>query len=353
MSQTLFLASTPLHTFLSLGLMSGPFAGTACTLALIDRKPSTVDFIADAFEAESFEGSRVHRFPPLAVQGSPRSVLSDVSRFTAAMEPEAIVAGNDRRLEFYAAVRGWPRARRVYVDDGLYSYMARELVLPRWAERFSNWRRSIKYGLPVERPSRMGGSHAMQQAYVLLPDKVHAGLAGKEVHRLVPEWFSAPEVRAVCAKAMELSGLDPGCVQAFRLLILLPHHRFLGAGSRLVGTLGEVIDRYKGSPGAVAVKRHPASHADAATGEMLKRFGAVVEVPARLPVETLAPLLSDALVVGVQTTGLLSLKLLTRRVEVKSIAADDIRAKDRFAQETLGIYESAGIVPLDLHRLGA
>jgi len=353
--RALFLAATPLHTFFALGLMHGPYRGQAHTLALVDQPADARDLLAEALQEGGEGAPEVRRFPALRdAKVPPRRLLREVSELAAALRPETIAVGNDHRLEFYAALRGWPAARRTYIDDGLYSYLPREDAKPAWREALSNWRRGLKYGLALERPSSVGGSRAVQDAYVLLPERVHAGLAGKPVRRLEPAWFARPAVRAACLRAAVLAGFDADRAGAIGLLLLLPHPRFLRGDPALRARIAALAAEHVARGATVALKSHP----DGDRLPLAEQLGALppglVELPARLPVEVLAPLLSGTLVAGSLTTALLTLRLLGRGLEVRSLqgaAAPDAgpsgAAARRFRAQAAEIYRAVGIRPLD------
>ena len=351
MAPALFLASTPLHSFFALGLMHGPYRDEPHALWLIDQPEGARDYLAEALQAAG-AGPELRRFPALKSAGGPRRLLREISERAAALRPATIAVGNDHRLEFYAALRGWPAARRTYIDDGLYSYLPREDAKPPWREALSNWRRGLKYGLALERPSMVGGSRAVQDAYVLLPAQVHAGLAGKPVRALQRDWFDRPELRAICARAAARASFDATRAEAIGLLLLLPHPRFLRADPALAARLRELAAAHAARGATVALKSHP----DADRLALAEQLGALppgaVEVPARLPVEVLAPLLSGTLVVGGLTTALLSLRLLGRGLRVRSLepappagAADTPRR--RFLAQAAEVYRAAGVRPLE------
>lgn len=348
MAGSLFLASTPLHSFFSLGLMRGPLLGQPHTLALIDQRGEQRDHIADALQACAAPNLSVVRFAGLASRESARRQLRQISDFTAQLAPSTIAIGNDRRTEFYAAVRGCPSARRTYVDDGLFSYLPCEGARAAWRERLSGWRRRMKFGLEVERPALIGGSRAVQDAYVLLPHRVHAGLRGKPVHALRPAWFADSWVRTICASAVASTGFDAAQCQAMNLLLLLPHPRFLQTHPELRRSLEALAAAHAARGEVVALKSHPAAAATPLTEQLRVPPGAVVEVPARLPVEVLVPLLSGTLVVGTLTTALLSMALLGDKLSVRSVLPRSAgEAERRYSEAAFDIYDSVGIHKLD------
>lgn len=348
MNRTLYLSSTPLHSFFALGLMNGAWQGHVQTLALVDQHEGARDYIGEALQARSGDTLCVHRFAAIDTQASGQRVLRAVSELSHATQPTTIAVGNDCRLEFYAAIRGCPDARRVYIDDGLYSYLPHRNAQASWREAISNWRRSLKYGLPLERPSRVGGSRAVQQAYVLLPQQVHAGLAHKPVQAMQPAWFADAATRDVCIAAAALAGFDAARSGAIQLLLLLPHPQFLEGDSRWTAQLGALAAAHAARGETVAVKPHPAAHR-MPLREMLPGLPtSVLVVPARLPIEVLLPLLSGTQVIGAMTTALLTLQLLGQGLTVFTLpsSAQQPPIASAAEQRVAAIFESLGIRPL-------
>ena len=341
----LFLASTPLHTFFALGLMAGPMRQAPKHLWLIDQPPGARDYIGEALDKSGAIDVKVTRFAALRGTAAARAQLQEMSAQAARIAPATIAVGMDHRLEFYAALRGCPSARRVYIDDGLYSYLPHQHATAPWLEGLSNWRRSLKYGLPVERPALVGGSKAVQAAYVLLPGQVHGGLAGKPVQALQPEWFATNVVRQTCIAAAALAGFDAAGCASLGLLLLLPHQRFLQADSGLKEQLVKLVRDHADRGQTVALKSHP-NAAQPAHQQLDLPEAACIEVPARLPAEVLAPLLNHTVVVSTLTTALLSLSLLGRGLRVYRLAsaAAKVSAFEAGAQR---VYDAAGVQVFD------
>lgn len=347
----LFIASTPLHTFWSLGLIHGPFAAWRNVVAVVDRTDVKSDFVAEALEASAASPvAEVKRFPALRRLSQARPVLAEYDRWVRRWNPAYIAAGNDSRTEFHAAVAAAPRATRGYLEDGLFSYVPRK---NHWARplgglgiRITEWRRSLVYGFPVERPTMVGGSRAIQEGWVMLPDQVHAGLSGKTLHEIRPEWFASPTVHAVCMDAARRADFDTARCADIRLLLLLPHESFLQEHPDIARRIEALAHDCAARGQVVAFKCHPRTSGSPIRVPESNCF----EIPRRLPIEVLAPLLSDAMVVGTLTTALVSLLRLGRRLEVRSIVPprDEGGAADRAYNDlAFKIYDAVGIRPLD------
>lgn len=339
---TLFLSSTPLHTFFTLGLLSGPLREGPRRLWLINQPKDKRDFLADAIKATPSMGVQVTYFNTLEKTVRARAELRHMSSLVASIKPSAIAVGMDRRLEFHAAVRGWPKAQRIYMDDGLYSYIPHQHAVVPWKEWISNWRRSLKYGLNIEQPSLVGGSKAVQSAYVLLPEYVHAGLKNKPVQPFQPEWFAKAEVQNICITAALMAGLNATHCAEWKLLLLLPHPRFLSDTTLREQLAKQVLS--ENNRGRVALKSHPAAKVPAHQ-QLGIPAQAATEIPSRLPAEVLAPLLHNTVVVGALSTSLLTLSLLGRNIQVYRLP--ESKSMSSFEASIIRIYDGAGVKVLD------
>lgn len=346
---TLFLPSTPLHTFWSVGLMHGPLAGGRWMVGVIDRRPGDRDFLADALEQERPAGLLdLRRFEPLPGRRRAGPAVAAMRAWVQAGDPALIVCGHDARVEFHAALSAARGARGAYVDDGLFSYVPPESASAGWfargATRLAELRRSRAYGFPVERPALAGGSRAVREAWVLLPDRVHPGLAGKAVHPFERAWFDAPGMQALCAGAMRLAGFDAAAARDITLLLLLPHESFLAAQPQIGRRIEALAAEQAGRGGRVAVKCHPRT-----VGMPLQLPArGCIEVPRTLPVEVLARSLGPARVIGTLTSALLSLKWLGRDLDVQWLARPAAPAGSPaqvYDERTSRIYAALGIRP--------
>ena len=348
--KTLFLPITPFHTFVSLGLMAGPFKGGQHHLALLDRRSDgNVDQLAMALRSSQDSSVSVTEFASTKKVDSrqARRMLESISEFTDGLQPLVIAAGNDRRAEFYAAVRGCPSAKRVYIDDGLNSYFPINDAEPAWVTLLSAPVRRLRYGLSVERPPMLGGSRAIQEGYVLLPRRVHAGLRNKRVEALRREWFADPWVRSVCNQAATATGFDGLRCSSIDLLLLLPHPRFLKAYPELKKQMEDLAANYAASGRVVAIKAHPRAWISIERQLRLPPHD-LLDIPAGLPVEAMVPLLTQTLVVGALTTALMSLAMLGDGLKVRFLQPPKTDGTAGFCNDqTMEIYRSVGIEALD------
>lgn len=330
MSQALFLASTPLHSLWSLAVAVGAFPDSRCALALIDQRPGDLDCIADVLaqlgsppfvDVVRFE--QIGKRPLQKIQRA-RPLLRQVQAYVRKFDPQYIAVGNDRRAEFYAALRAAPLATAAYMDDGAASYVnldpKKDQPLTHIGDMVSNGFRSLVYGMKVEHPRQIGGSSAATEAWVMLPEMVHGSLEHKRLRQIEPAWFKNPIVQKVCADAIAKSGLDASAVArltATKLLIVVPHGSVMRQQPEIGARLEQLARDYVARGLQVACKFHPRSRAVG-----LKFPEACMEIPNRLPVEILAPMLSKTLVVGSLTTALIFLQRMGQDIEIKALLID-------------------------------
>lgn len=326
--------------------MRGPFRDHRNTLVLINKAHGgRLDLFADALKASQPPGisvMQVSREKNLGL-GPSRKLLKEVSAIAQELSPTVIAVGNDRRPEFYAALRGCPSAKRIYIDDGLHSYVPNYDIRDTLRQGLLISMRRLWCGLTTERPSLTGGSRAMEEAYILLPELAHSGLSGKIVHALQPEWFADPWVSRTCAAAVASVGLDLERCRSIGLLLILPHPRLLVAHPDLRHQIEDLAATHAARGKLVAIKPHPRSKMALAEQLRLPDHN-TLSISAGLPIEALAPLLSGTLVVGALTSGLLFLALLSDRIRVRSLSLPSTpgvvtRANDQIDD----IYRSVGI----------
>jgi hypothetical protein len=356
MDSVIYLIASPLHLFVSLGLMCGPFRHHRHIVVLINRPSGQRDFLAEALESECERRASVSRFPVLGRCEPARKTLAEISNFVSRHAPAVIAVGCDEYLEFYAAVRGWPQAKRVFLEDGLYSYLPVRNPKPSWWQAISNWRRSLKYGVPVERPAYLGGSRAVQESYVFMPRWVHRELARKPVHRLEREWFADPWLRNICIAAAEAAGFDAQRCRSIGLLMLLPRLTLLQESTELRQRFERIAHAHAKRGGLIAIKRHPRARGTDFGLQLDLPSDQLIEIPPLLPSEALVPLLNaETLVVGARTTALLTLALLADQLRVRSVmsTSGETGATARFNEGALQIYQSVGIRTIEDDEIAA
>lgn len=327
-SSVLIFVSTPWQLFCALGLLFGPYRHAQRTLALIDQRVGRRDPWHAVLAALAEPGLRIATLPaigksPLAKLRRTRGVLAQVQALVDEAQPDEIIGGNDRRVEFQYAM-AQANLRRctlgAYLDDGTFSYSGLSRVRTRRHERLLAWAERIggrlHYGRWYHKPAALGLSRWVEYAWLAFPEQAHPQLLAKPRRALDPYWYRRSEVQALCRQLVEnSSGGDAATPAGYDRLLLLPHDHLLRAGAGLRAALSRQIDDARRSGERVAVKRHPRSGGWALDVD----HQGLVELDARLPIEAYAPWLAQARIVGTLSTALLSLRWLCPDAHIESL----------------------------------
>lgn len=323
----LLLVSTPWQLFCALGLLFGPYRNARRTLALIDQRPGRENRWLDALANLAEPGLTIVELPRIGKSVfdkllRTRPVLRAVQKLVLDCEPDEVVGGNDRRVEFqYAAQIAHKRfgARGVYLDDGTFSYSGLVNLRPRRAEAviqaleaLGGW---LCYGLWYRKPLALGLSNWTQSAWLAFPEHAHEGLAQKPRQALRAEWYRTPQLLAISAQLIRTVGGSEPPAEEIDELLLLPHDHLLKADRPLRLALSRRLSEASAAGRRVAVKRHPRSREwllDVPRNDW-------VEFDPRLPIEAYAPWLPRTHVIGSLSTALLSLRWLCPAARIESI----------------------------------
>lgn len=321
----LFVCSSPLHSLWALALAAGPFADARRVLWAFEPGGDQPDFIVEALRANGLGPfSEIETTGTLTRDDEPdtrliRTALRQMQDRARAIAPDVILAGNDRTRQFQAiavAVRG---AAVTYMDDGTGSYVPLPALKPSIGRTLKRWRnlvrRRFRYGFSYDKPRQLGMTRRVKAAWVAFPEHVHPGLRTKTLHRLEAGWLREESTRRICRDAVRLAGLDPERLAGLDLLLLLPRDSQIDETPGLRAQLESIARDVIARGGRLAIKRHPRSSAMTLAIDPQS----CIDIPPRLPVEILAPLLSRVRVVGALTSALIYLPWLGAEVSVEAI----------------------------------
>jgi hypothetical protein len=326
-SSLLILVSTPWQLFCALGLLFGPYRHARRTLALIDQRSGRRDPWHDVLDQLNEPGLQIRTLPaigksPLAKLRNTRGVLRQVSALVDEVQPDEIIGGNDRRVEFQYAMAHASRRRYTlgaYLDDGTFSYSGlnnlrkrRHDSLLTQLEKLSG---RLHYGNWYDKPAALGTSRWVEYAWLAFPEHAHALLASKPRLALDPYWYRRSEVLALCQRLTE-GNTSTSAPAAFDRLLLLPHDHLLRADAGLRAALTQQLDDARRNGEQIAIKRHPRSESWLLD---VDRSG-LVELDSRLPIEAYAPWLAHAKIAGTLSTALLSLRWLCPDARIEALS---------------------------------
>lgn len=343
MRTVLFVSSTPLHSLWSLALATGPLADARCVLWTFDRGGDQPDFIVEALRGSGTNPfAAIEKVDSVSRKRLPedrdvRGAMRELGQRVRALAPDTIFAGNDRTRQFQGIARAAPRAGIVYLDDGTGSYVPLPPRTPRKAirEQWHRVKRWFRYGFTYYKPNQLGMTARVSEAWVAFPAHVHPGLAARRLHRIEPEWLRATTVQGICTQAVRLAGFEADVLSGVELLLLLPRESQIDATPGLREQLESLVRAVHSRGGRVAIKRHPRS----AAIPLAIDLDSCIEIPSRLPIEILAPLLRGMRVVGAMTSALIFLPWLGADVRVESIVPSGVDPR----HPVLGLYAALGI----------
>jgi hypothetical protein len=341
----IFLNSTPLHSLWSLGIAAASL-NAKDEFWLIDKPSGSRDLIYEALQHDTFgmfeNTIRFNKIGKSPVQkiARARAVVRSIKNETLRVRPTSIFIGNDKRIEFHAALNAYPTAKGVYLDDGTASYTH----VPEdfgdsenTTDILGNLYRRVIYGIWTPRNSFLGTTKAITEAHLLIPELAHAVLAKKTLHHIKPEWFRDERVVAVCTLACELAQLDVDKLASAKLLLCLPNDKLFVDHPYISEAFEKIAASHIQKGGTIALKKHPRS--ETVKLDIDPRF--IVEIPQELPLEIVAPLLEGSEVLGVATSSLIYLKVLGTNVGTTTLVPKHIRQN-----AILEIYRKLGITEL-------
>ncbi|WP_428312049.1 hypothetical protein [Hydrocarboniphaga sp.] len=344
-SSLLVLVSTPWQLFCALGLLFGPYRHARRRLVLIDQRGDRRDPWLPLLQSLNLPGLQISSLPaigksPLRKLLRTRVVLRQIAALVDETQPDEIIGGNDRRVEFQYAMAHANRRRYTlgaYLDDGTFSYSGLSSLRPRRYEnllrRLERWSSRMHYGSWYDKPTSLGSSRWVEYAWLAFPQHAHPQLATKPRLALDPYWYRRSEVQALCQRLIEGSQ-GAAITRGFDSLLILPHDHLLRADPALRAALSQRLDQALRNGQSVAVKRHPRS------SDWLLDVDRshLAELDSRLPIEAYAPWLGQAQIVGTLSTALLSLRWLCPDARIEALSQHG-----SLADPLLGLYQRLGI----------
>lgn len=317
MDNYFYLCSSVRHVFLALGLANSS-PNIRHHLLVINQKsvgPVVRSLLSDpgpfssveVFEAGSGAWGKLR---------SKRRCFSRLSELLDALRPVRVFGGNDRRVEFqYAmsqAVKANPDVVGAYLDDGTGSYI-NGIYLRKWrtvvdmtADRLL---KRIVYGSWYDKNRLLGGTRWVKECYLNFPDLAPLELKSrKKILPLDHEIFRADSFKKSLRPIVEAyresksGGFDFSSFhKTYDVFVVLPHSRLVKEYFGGFEKYNEILEKYLGDFGSIAVKYHPRE-----TDFYFKSSASVTIFPASLPAELIFSLVQAGRVVGDASSALLS-----------------------------------------------
>ncbi|CAA0125236.1 Uncharacterised protein [BD1-7 clade bacterium] len=208
----LFLVSTQFNALMAASVAHSLDA--RCVLMFIDQK-RPVDLAP---------WENLGCFANVSDAGNRQAAMAQLQELCSGGEIGHIYTGNDRRIEFQAAmIAAGSDAKGHYLDDGLYSYTGfSKNVIADCAEFCI---KSLRYRMALKRPPFIGGSRWISEAHLLFPDHALPGFRSKSISAIDREAFL--QVSKQQSARMHLS--LPHSLSDYQRLVLLPHSSVISA----------------------------------------------------------------------------------------------------------------------------
>lgn len=345
----LFMVSTPLHLYNAIvaALMHPEWEAHLFFIDQPEEQKHPYIEALRAWEATPFHSVELFK---TRVRGAWKKWRTRRQAFTtlrlkvASIAPRRIFVGNDRRIEFayalHIARQIDPGAVGGYLDDGAYTYVYQK---SRWhQDTFVDiGLKKLIYGRWYFRPSVVGGSAAVEEAYVALPGFVNRALAHKRLHQLETVLLLSDRVKPFIDHLVAPYSLDRKALKALDLVFILPHESLIARFAQFRQTVLDSIRSAVIQGLHVGVKYHPRQDDPDPLG--LGTMQGIMTLPNTLAFEALLPLLGHAVIIGDVSSALLTARWLRPDLRVLSLRN---RADTR--QEAMGaLFDHVGVSLVD------
>jgi len=349
----LFLVSTPLHLYnaITVALMNPEWESH---LFYIDQPQVPHHLYYEALQQwETCPFNSIALFKTrlkgsLAKLKARHEAFRELRIRTASIMPSRIYVGNDRRIEFaytlHIAKRFQPSVIGGYLDDGVYTYITQK---SKWHQDtfIDIGLKKLIYGLWYFRPSIVGGSDAVQEAYITLPEYANPILKTKQCIPLKTSVLTSPQLSEFSQALLEPFDLDIDALKKLSFIITLPHESLFERSPHFKEAIIETVKEACVKGASLGVKYHPRQeHPDPLN---LRQYGKITLLPGALAFEALLPLLHHPIIIGDVSTALLTARWLRPDLRVLSLQVDN----DARQVAMMGLFNHCGITliqPKDL-----
>jgi hypothetical protein len=319
--EALYLPSTPLNIFLSLGIAiqrGVEFGETSC-IVLIDQ-PNTL--ISDNIYCQLLNQWENSPFVKCLFLPNDHGVVGKIrtrrrnfnklNKLIAENDFKHVFVGNDRRVEFqyciYQIKKSNAKIAGYYLDDGLYTYVAGMVPWGTKATFFEEGLKSFLYPwfVPVD---QVGCSRLIQTAYVAFPHLVLEEIREKECINIQSQWFTNQQSQEISRLACDEFDCDREKLSKIGVLFNLCHPHDMRGVINYKEKLTKRIQSHLDTGIKVGVKYHPRTEGN--DNLNLQSIGDVYLLPKGLALEFILPLLStDCLLIGDRSTVLVTSMML-------------------------------------------
>jgi hypothetical protein len=197
------------------------------------------------------------------------------------------------------------------------------------------------YGGWYFRPSVIGASDAVEEAYVALPEFANPALAQKCLIGLEMDRLLDPRLKGFTEALTAPYALDPHTVAALGLIFIVPHESLIAAFPAFQEVVTETIRDAARKGIAIGLKYHPRQEQSDPLG-VLDLEGIAV-LPNTLAFEAMLPLLGRAVIVGDVSSALLTARWLRPDLKVLSLR----NATDARQEKMAALFKHVGVEIVD------
>ncbi len=329
-----YFASTPLHVFLSSAIaLKAPNINHI--LLLIDQPETENNLYFTALgqwhespfsEVQIFEGRIKCTLKKIQ---SRRRIFYQIKQLMIAYQPECLLTGNDRRIEFqYAMSIAGVSAKGVYIDEGTFTYVGREASSRIGDILIDNIAKKLVYGFFWRNPPTVGGSSWIQEIYVAFPDYIHPLLSHKRLLKFEQCWLEQPQMKDFSDKMFELQDYKPKHLSSLNALIILPHESLMyteQAKRNWREALKKLLLKYD----KVGVKYHPRdTHNDLLA---VSKEYKIIEIPRKINFESLlSHISSECVLIGDFSTVLINARWLRPELVIYAVEGENDTQVEKF-----------------------
>ncbi|MEZ4598182.1 MAG: polysialyltransferase family glycosyltransferase [Syntrophotaleaceae bacterium] len=321
----IFMVSTPLHLYNALAIALKHRHDWQSHLWFIDQKDERNPYfqVLEAWKDHPFATINyfVTNLPATMDKIRARKkAFQRIDKLVADIQPQELLVGNDRRIEFvyamnHACRQGGLEAYGSLIDDGIYSYIDQR---SRWFQDTAAERlvKKMVYGTWYQRTRSIGGSSLIQGAFVAFPEFANSYLRRLKIEGIELDLYRSPEIRTFSEMMLESGNIDRQMLPAYDLVLTLPHESLLRRFPRFQKTIRTLVESVQRGGKRVGIKYHPRQKEDDPLQLVSDREQLI---PRTVAFEILLPLLDRPLILGDVSTVLLTARWLRPDLNVVAL----------------------------------
>jgi hypothetical protein len=327
MKTLFFMASTSLHILYATTIALQMRKQFKTHLLIIDQSETgDVPYFNHLHTWKETPFNHVHLFRTkkkrkVATYFARHNALDNIRELVREHQPNKIYIGNDRRLEFqyamYIARQISPDTQGIYIDDGAFSYINRNIKL--WQDTyFEQGLRKLLYGLWTKSPLNIGTSSLISSSVVAFPELVTDALQSKPLEKLPLHQLTSKPFKSLSMMLVRDVYDNPKELGMYDAVLTLPHPSRYETIEAYQINMKYLVNTMTNLGYFVGIKYHPRTNGSDPLA--LTQYKGVSLIPSTIGFETLIPLLnSECVVIGDVSSTLLNTRWLRPEMDVYSL----------------------------------